>query len=233
MPSNPVPEGTRQRGAKKLGQLLIERGQVSGQHVMRAIMSQRTAGGRLGTCLLELEALDEDQLLDTLAAQQGAPAARAETLRTIPDEVVHLIPPKVAVRCSAVPFSATDKVVDVATVDTRDLTVLDELAFCTSRRIRAHVASEVRIHEALAKYYGAECPRRYTRLIDRLNRVRYLWRDPDSGDEGEAAPEAAPPAPWSEASLEMQWSDPEEAFGASKRGTGPQGGPTGGPQGTK
>lgn len=223
--TEPVPERT-----KKLGQLLIERGQASGGQVMRAILSQRTAGGRLGTCLLELEAVDEDQLLETLAVQQGAPAARAEALRAIPDEIVHLIPSRVAVRCSAVPFSASDKEVHVATVDTRDLKILDELAFCTSRRIRAHVASEVRIREALSKYYGAECPRRFSRLIDRLNRVRYLWSEKGAGGEAEPSPDTSA-APWTHGPFEMQWSDPEEAFGTTRRQAGPRAKP--GPARTK
>jgi hypothetical protein len=185
---------------------------------MRAILSQRTTGGRLGTCLLELEAIDEDRLLDALAEQQRAPAASAESLRAIPEEVVRLIPARVAVRCSAVPFSATDKDVDVATVDTRDLKVLDELAFCTSRRIRAHVASEVRIHEALAKYYGAECPRRYARLVDKLNRVRYLWKKASPGLGSAPEPELARPPSWAGSPPEVRWTDPEEAFEAARRG---------------
>lgn len=215
MTSNPDPEGARKRGAQKLGQLLIERGRVSGELLMRAILGQRTTGGRLGTCLLELEAIEEDQLVEALAEQQGAPAVRAESLRSIPEEIVRLIPARVAVRCSAVPFAATDKVVDVAMVDVKDLKVLDELAFCTSRRIRAHVASEVRIQEALAKYYGAESSRRFSRLADRLNRQRYLWKE-----EGAKPSEAAGSDPWDLPSLEVQWTDPEDAFESPRRREG-------------
>ena len=38
---------------KKLGQMLVERGWITGEQLIRAIQSQRVVGGRIGTCLLE------------------------------------------------------------------------------------------------------------------------------------------------------------------------------------
>jgi hypothetical protein len=39
------------------------------------------------------------------------------------------------------------------------------------------VASDLRIHEALERYYGAETPARFVKLLDRLNRAKFLWRE--------------------------------------------------------
>ncbi|HVS01552.1 MAG TPA: GAF domain-containing protein, partial [Thermoanaerobaculia bacterium] len=52
-----------------------------------------------------------------------------------------------------------------------------ELAFVTSKRVRLHVAPEVRILEALEKHYGLEVEVRFTRIWDRLNRALYLWQE--------------------------------------------------------
>jgi hypothetical protein len=186
-------------GGKRLGELLVERGWVTGEQVLRAILSQRSQGGRLGTCLLELDLVSEERLVEILAHQQGAPAAPLESLRFIPDEVVGLIPPRVAERCRAVPIAATDREVAVALLDARNMALLDELAFCTSRRVRACVANEARIYDALARHYGVDCPRRFRDLVDRLNRSRYLWKD-------EAATAATDPD-------EVRWREPEEALG--------------------
>ena len=100
-----------------------------------------------------------------------------------------------AERLLAVPFSASDREVEVAAMNARNVTLLDELAFCTNRRVRPYVTSEVRLYEALAKYYGFECPRRYAELADRLNRARYLWKGDspsvaniDFGESGELEP---------------------------------------------
>lgn len=164
-------------GKKKLGQLLVSHGWAEGSDVMRAVQSQRRLGGRIGTRLLELEAVSEEHLLEALAEQVGVPAANIEILRHIPDSVLEMVSPKVAERCQVIPFAINDREIDVATPATGDLASLDEVAHCTRRRVRAHVSTEVRFYEALGRYYGVECPRRYTTLIDRLNRARYLWEE--------------------------------------------------------
>ncbi|MEM8933849.1 MAG: hypothetical protein AAGE94_21845, partial [Acidobacteriota bacterium] len=160
---------------KKLGQLLVERGWITGEQLIRAIQSQRMVGGRLGTCLLEMDVLDEDRLLDALSDQLHVPAAGIDQLRAIDDRVLDLVPAKVAARRRVVPFFADRDEIKVATLDVHDLGLLDELRFCTNRRVVPHIANEVRVFEALEKHYGYELPSRLGYLLDRLNRARYLW----------------------------------------------------------
>ncbi len=162
-------------GHRKLGQILLERNEITGEQLIRAIQSQRRVGGRIGTCMLEMEVVTEDGLLSALSDQLGVPAVRIEQLRGIDDDILGLIPSETANRCQAVPFAVGPREVEVATLNVRDLGLLDEIAFCAGRRVRPHIANEARIFEALEKYYGQECPRRYGHLLDRLNRQRYLW----------------------------------------------------------
>lgn len=176
--------------SKKLGQLLLERNEITGEQLIRAIQSQRRVGGRLGTCILEMEAVTEEKLLAALSDQLGVPAVRIEQLRNIGDDVLGLVPTAVACRHQTVPFAASDKEVAVAMLDVRDLRLLDELAFCAGRKVRPHVANEARIFEALEKYYGFEIPRRYGHLLDRLNRQRYLWAEAAEPSNGGSRPEA-------------------------------------------
>jgi hypothetical protein len=159
----------------KLGQLLVARGWITVQQLTRALKNQNVVGGRLGTCLLEMDALTEDLLGKGLAEQLGVPAARVEELRGIPEEVLELLPAKLARRCHAIPFRALGGRLDVAMLDARNLACQDEIAFATGKRVRIHVANEIRVFEALEKYYDEECPSRFANLLDRLNRSRYLW----------------------------------------------------------
>jgi hypothetical protein len=159
----------------KLGQLLVARGWITVQQLTRALQNQNAVGGRLGTCLLEMEVLGEDLLARSLSEQLGLPAAGIEELRGIPDEVLHLIPEKLARRCRAIPFRLAGGRLDVAMQDPRNLVCQDEIAFASGRRVKVHVLHELRIYEALQRYYRGECPSRYSLLLDRLNRVRYMW----------------------------------------------------------
>ena len=175
----------------KLGQTLVARGWITVQQLTRALKTQNVAGGRLGTCLLEMDALREDLLLKGLSEQLGVPAVTVEDLRGIPEEVLHLIPDRLSRRLRAVPFRLEVGRLDVAVVDPRNLSAQDEIAFATGKRVRVYVADEVRIHEALERYYGEECPSRVSVILDRLNRARFLW---DRAPEDAATPIVETPA---------------------------------------
>jgi Type II secretion system (T2SS), protein E, N-terminal domain len=159
----------------KLGQLLVARGWITVQQLTRALQNQGVVGGRLGTCLIEMDALGEDNLLKALSEQLGVPAVSLDDLRGVPPEVLGIVPDKLARRCRAVPFRLEGSRLDLAMMDARNLACQDEIAFATGKRVKVHVAHELRILEALEKYYKEECPSRYSLLADRLNRARYFW----------------------------------------------------------
>lgn len=168
---------------KKFGQILLERGWITKDQLQRALQNQSVVGGRIGTCLLEMDALPEDLVMKALSEQHSVPAATVEDLRNVPEEIIALLPARVARRCRAVPFQITGTQVSVALLDVRNLQIQDELAFVTAKRIKIFVANEARVYEALEKYYGEECPQRFSHLIDRMNRSRYLW---DRAEESRA-----------------------------------------------
>ena len=200
----------------KLGQVIVARGWITVQQLNRALRHQQLAGGRLGTCLLELGALPEELLLRGLSEHHGVPAVSGEELRHIAPEVVELISDKLARRCRAVAFRLESGRLDVALTDPRNLSAQDEIAFASGKRVRVHVAPEIRVLEALERYYGEELPSRMSLVLDRLNRARYLWERKEQEQEPFAAavqagvnphhraalprpvpqlPEIAPPAP--------------------------------------
>ncbi|KAB2955292.1 MAG: hypothetical protein F9K16_15355, partial [Thermoanaerobaculia bacterium] len=196
----------RSRGPR-LGELLERRGVLSRDQLLRALRHQKVVGGKLGTCLLEIDAVPEDEVVRALAEQQNVPWVSPEDLRAISAEVRSLLPAKVARAHFVVPVRATSTQVEVAMIDSRDLRALDELAFVTGRRVRPLVATEARILEALEKHYGEECPQRFAKLVERLDRAQFVRRNRDeparpeqlSWDSGlgvrATPPDASPLAP--------------------------------------
>lgn len=160
---------------KKLGDFLLEHGWVTRDQLRRAEKTQRVVGDHLSTCLLEMDALTEDLLVKGLSMLHGLPGAGADELRGISEEVAALVPEKLACKGLAVPFRLVGSELSLAVAYPGDLAAQDEIAFATDKRLRAYVAAEVRILEALEKHYGAPCPERIGNLLDRLNRARYLW----------------------------------------------------------
>jgi hypothetical protein len=178
---------TRSTGPK-LGELLEARGRLDRESLFRAMRHQRAAGGRIGTCLLELELVAEDELLHLLSEQAKLPFVEAEALRSVPDDTIRLVPAKVARSRRAIPFRASGSQLYVAMIDPHDIAAQDELSFVSGRRVRPQVASEVRILEALARYYQVDIPTRFVKLLDKMNRARYLWREGAAQPEAGAAP---------------------------------------------
>jgi hypothetical protein len=117
-----------------------------------------------------------------------------------------------------VPFRVFSTKIHVAMIDPRDLNCQDELAFALGKRVQPFVATEVRLSQALDRYYGEECPSRLATLAERLDRARYLWRE----EEVRSAASGAVPHGGSR----RLWEQPEaalfsDAAAASRRATPP------------
>jgi hypothetical protein len=173
----------------KLGQLLVARGWITVQQLNRALLTQQVVGGRLGTCLIEMDSITEDNLLKGLSEQHGVPTVSLDDLRGIPEEVIALLPDKLARRCRAVPFRVVGTRLDVAMLEPRNLALQDEIAFASGKRVMVHVAHELRIMEALERFYREESSSRYSMLAERLNRARYFWERDKQPEPPKAADE--------------------------------------------
>ncbi|MDX1632610.1 MAG: hypothetical protein R3234_12145 [Thermoanaerobaculia bacterium] len=179
---------------KKLGQYLVEKGWLTVPQVNQGLRHQKVFGGRLGTCLLELNLLGEDRLTRALSELLSLPAAPVEALRNIDESARELLPARMACKSRVVVFEAYATEASVCLLDAKDLMLQDELSFIVSRRLKFHVAPEVRILEALERFYQCDVEARYRRIWDRLNRARYLWQEgaEEAAAEGEIAPSTGP-----------------------------------------
>jgi hypothetical protein len=169
----------------RLGQLLVRADLVSENNLARALGVQNFAGGRIGTLLLERGSLTEDELGKTLAQQHGCEYVPWRLLADVSPVVIAALPAKFAIKHAAVPYDRSESSIKLALRDPADLRILDELFFVTGRKIIAGVAPEVRIYQALEKYYGERRTPRYAILAEKLSR-------PARGTRGSSAP---PPPP--------------------------------------
>jgi hypothetical protein len=149
---------------KKIGEILIEQGLITAAQLSTALTSQLIFGGHLGTCLLDLGMIDEDRLGKALEVSAGVPYAPGPTLANIPSEVIRALPRRLAERYQAVPIERVDDSLHVAMVDPRNVRAIDDMAFSSGYKISPWISPEVRILEALEKYYGAPRRPRYIRL---------------------------------------------------------------------
>jgi hypothetical protein len=155
----------------RLGQLLVRADLISENHLARALGVQHFAGGRIGTLLLERGAVHEDDLGRVLAEQHGCDYVPWPVLGNVSPAAIAVLPAKFAIRHSAVPWDRGEGFIKIALRDPSDLRILDELFFVTGRKVIPCAAPEVRIYQALEKYYGERRTPRYAILAEKLSRV--------------------------------------------------------------
>lgn len=128
--------------AKRLGEILLERGAVTVGELHTALEACHREGGRLGAQLLRYGYIDESALLQALSEQYGVPPVTESLLLRTSPAVLALVPAETQLRLMAVPFELRGDVLSVGMVNPRDLEALDEISRLTERRAHPFVASE-------------------------------------------------------------------------------------------
>jgi type IV pilus assembly protein PilB len=144
---------------KRLGEMLVEAGIIDETQLHAALGHQRQWGGRLGQVLVEMKLASEEAIVDALAIKFGFEVARLDQLEPYAfEQAKALVPFDYATRNSIFPIAADTGVLTVAMSDPTNLSLTDELAFKSGRRVRVCIAGENAIVAALRHYFGDESP---------------------------------------------------------------------------
>jgi len=138
----------------RLGDLLLSGNFITAKQLHDALKYQRVKGGRLGNALLKLGFLTEDILHSVLSRQFGLEVVDPTTTEIDP-EILKLIPRELALRLQAIPMRREGNLLFVALPDPNDVSRFDELTFRTGLRVKALLASEAQVTEAINRHYGS------------------------------------------------------------------------------
>ncbi len=145
----------------RLGQVLVEQGDIDSRQLQAALEWQKRRGGRIGNALLNLGLVGEEKLARALGRQLGVPVVDP-TAQAIDRELLRLVPVKVIESRRVVPLALLSEnrrgPLVVATADPLDLAVLDEIAFASGKAVRPVLASRMQIDVAIGRLLGKERP---------------------------------------------------------------------------
>jgi len=153
----------------KLGEALIKEALITRQQLEQALKRQVQFGGRIGTNLVELRFIEEDELSNFLSRYFKLPAVSPEMLNSIPEEVVSLISAEIIDKYKILPFRKERTRLHTAMLNAKEIKDIDELRFVTGFDIIPYVITELRLLYALEKYYGIKRDVRYISLKDRFD----------------------------------------------------------------
>jgi hypothetical protein len=142
----------------QLGQRLLKANLISTDQLKAALHAQSTVGGRIGTCLIRMGALDFDTLSWVLGEHTGVPAAKLRQFERIETSTLERLPGPIAQKHYAIPMYVKQarggKDLAVALRDPKALAALDEIALVSGARLLVHVAPEQMIVNFLERLYG-------------------------------------------------------------------------------
>lgn len=140
--------------ALRLGEMLVRAGHITPEQLDEALKSQVIFGGRLGTNLIEMGCIEEEELAKVLSEKLRVPRVSPDELMNIPPSIAGAVPLEVVKQYQVVPLRLENRRLSVVMADPSDLYAIDQIAFSTGHVIVPMVAPEIRLLMALEKYYG-------------------------------------------------------------------------------
>lgn len=148
--------------------MLLNTGLINREQFEEALRNRVLYGGKIGTSLIELGYITEEELARFLGKKLGVPYVNPDQLLNIPPETIELLPRELALKYGAIPLSLEKKRLSLVMADPADLFAIDEISFITGYSIRPLITPEVRLVQALGIYYQTDVDFRYQQIIDRI-----------------------------------------------------------------
>jgi type IV pilus assembly protein PilB len=138
--------------SNRLGELLVRNDLINRQQLTEALSDQKSHGGRIGSSLVRLGFVKEEELSAFLSKQYGVPSINLAEFEIDPGVVRH-IPAEIAQKYQIVPVNRAGATLIVAMNDPSNIFAIDDIKFMTGFNIEVVVASESSIKLAIDKYY--------------------------------------------------------------------------------
>jgi len=140
--------------SQRLGDLFVREKVITNEQLDQALKAQKNDGGRLGSVLVKLGFLSDEDVTNFLSRQYGVPAINLAYFE-IDATVVKLIPYETAKRYQILPLSRVGSSLTIAMVDPTNVFAMDDIKFMTGFNIEPVVASESSIMAGIEKAYGS------------------------------------------------------------------------------
>ena len=158
----------------RLGELLVRAGKITDDQLENALSAQQTDGGRVGTHLVKMGFIDDDDLVEFLSQRYGVPAINLGEIE-VDESIISIIPAEVARKYTILPVSKAGAKLTIAMVDPTNVFAMDDVKFMTGYNVEPVVASDSTLRGAIDQYYGS------THSIE-LKRVMEDLADTDESD---------------------------------------------------
>jgi type IV pilus assembly protein PilB len=180
----------------KIGEFLLEDSRITQEQLQNALEVQKSEPGKLGSILIRLGYVTEEDIAQALSKQFGYPSINLSKF-DIDEKVLELIKPEMARKHIVMPVHRIGSILTLAMADPSNLFVQEEIRFSTNLRIQAVIAPESSIIESIDKYYGSSTGIEAQKFLEEIelgdiddSAIELVDEGDDYGYEGETDEDA-------------------------------------------
>ena len=139
----------------KIGQILINMGAITPDHLDQALSMQKQNNLRLGEILIKEKMCEEEKVCFALSKQFSIPFVDLDEIE-LKDELSNLISSEMAEQCLVVPLELNDRVLTIAVADPLDYKGLNRIQTTTKMQLQTVIAAPSQIHKAHQALYASK-----------------------------------------------------------------------------
>ena len=140
---------------RRLGDLLAADGLLTPEQLNKALAEQKGSTEKLGSILIKLGFINEEQLIGFLSRQYGVPSITLSQLE-IDTEVLKLVPATIAKKYEVLPVRRMGNSLALAMADPTNVFALDDISFMTNLQVLPLVASQSAIKKSIDRNYESK-----------------------------------------------------------------------------
>ncbi|MBN3040171.1 MAG: type II secretion system ATPase GspE [Candidatus Omnitrophica bacterium] len=136
-----------------LGELLVQKGHITEDQLNEALSLQKKSGELLGSILVKKKFISEEILVRFLSEVFEVEYVQLSSL-SIPENIITSVPDSLARQFEIIPIEKKGDFLVLAMANPQNFFLIDELRATLHCQIKAKIATESSIRQALKKYYG-------------------------------------------------------------------------------
>nr|HPM43220.1 ATPase, T2SS/T4P/T4SS family [Candidatus Omnitrophota bacterium] len=136
-----------------IGEMLAEEGLITHEQLEQCLKEKNKSGKFICQIVSDLGFAPEDKVFAVLSRQLRIPCVKIKE-RKIDKSILERVPAKFAIHYKLMPIELKDEIITIAVTDPLDVHTLDDVKLLLGCEVRACLAGEKDIIEAIKKYYG-------------------------------------------------------------------------------
>jgi type IV pilus assembly protein PilB len=138
--------------SSRVGELLVKTGLIGPDQLLRAQEVQKSNGGFIGTHLVNLGLVTQEDLLQTISQQYGVQIIELSQY-SFDDSLLQLVPQNLATKHGLLPLVRKDSTLTIVIADPSNIVAINDIKFITGLDIQVTIAPESEIKQRQDKLF--------------------------------------------------------------------------------